>query len=457
MPRFGLLSRAPAPLRRTGGEGRAQLGNCRRCACSRRRVTMRSMRSLSPSLRALAPVLAALSLAACGSADDPAAIGSADGDVQSDGDDAPTLPGTSGGSQLPVPDAVIVGGACAGEVAAETFASALCSCGDTNIAGYLKTRSFQPGDAGEPERLGGSVGVNENYSTSGYADVGGGFTVAGARELLFGGLLRAGQDLKLAPSASVAGVVEVGRDAWLTDDVRAFGRVAIERDLYASAGVGFRGIAVVDVGGEERTQAVSVAPPCACGAGEIIDVSALVAEGEADNDNDGVGLDVDALNAEIGAVEVTLPGGRYFVHQIGGVGAMRLNITGKTAIFVEDDVIATGAFAIELAPDAELDLFVRDNLVITGAARFGDRARPSATRVYVGGTGDVAIAGYAAFVGNLYAPSANVVIGGYGQIYGSLFGKNINAAGFLSVGYDESIRQPSSECPPPDGELPRVR
>ncbi|MET0410648.1 MAG: hypothetical protein ABW217_05105 [Polyangiaceae bacterium] len=414
------------------------------------------MRSLSPGPRALAPLLAALSLIACGSADDPAVIGASDGDVQSN-DEAPAPPGAPGSSQLPVPDDVIIAGTCAGEVAAETFASALCSCQDTNIAGYLKTRSFQPGDAGEPERLGGSVGVNESYSTSGYADVGGGFTVSGPRELLFGGLLRAGQDLKLAPSASVAGVIEVGRDAWLTDDVRAFGRVAIERDLYTSAGVGFRGIAVVDVGGEERTQAVSVAPPCACGAGEIIDVSALVAEGEADNDNAGVGLDVDALNAEIGAVEVTLPGGRYFVHQIGGVGAMRLNITGKTAIFVEDDVIATGAFAIELAPDAELDLFVRDNLVITGAARFGDRARPSATRVYVGGTGDIAIAGYAAFVGNLYAPTANVVIGGYGQIYGSLFGKNITAAGFVSVGYDESIQQPGSECPPSDGQLPRVR
>jgi hypothetical protein len=400
--------------------------------------------------------LAALSALGCGSASEPGQLDASGSDVSAS-DDAPAPPGAPAAEALPPPPDVVIGGACAGSVASETFASALCSCEDTNVAGYLKTRSFEPGDSGEPERLGGSVGVNRDYLTTGYADIGGDFTVAGPRDVLFGGLLRAGQDLRLHPAADVAGVVEVGRDAYLTDDVRAFGRVAIERDLYAAAGTGFRGIALVDVGGDEHTQAVDVAPPCACGAGEVIDVPALVAEGERDNDNAALGLDPDALNAAIGAVEVTLPGGRYFVHQIGGVGAMRLKIGGKTAIFVEDDVIATGAFAIELEPDAELDLFVRDNLVITGAARFGDRARPSATRVYVGGTGDVAVAGYAAFVGNLYAPTANIVVGGYGQIYGSLFGKNIVAAGFVSVGYDEGIRDTGDTCPPSGSDVPRIR
>ena len=105
----------------------------------------------------------------------------------------------------------------------------------------------------------------------------------------------------------------------------------------------------------------------------------------------------------------------------------------------------------------QLDLFVRDNLAITGAALFGDRARPSATRVYVGGTGDITVAGYAAFVGNLYAPTANIRVGGFGQIYGSLFGKNIDAAGFLSVGYDAAIQQTGKGCPPNVNDVPRIR
>ena len=37
------------------------------------------------------------------------------------------------------------------------------------------------------------------------------------------------------------------------------------------------------------------------------------------------------------------------------------------------------------------------------------------------------MAGLNAFVGNLYAPTANVLVGGVGRVYGSLFGKNIVA------------------------------
>jgi hypothetical protein len=355
-----------------------------------------------------------------------------------------------------VADDPLVGGACSGQVAEDTFASALCSCEDTNIAGYLRTRSYREDDAAGD--LLANVGVNRNYITTGYANVGGSFTVAGPRDVLFGGLLSAGQDLLLEPAADVAGVVDVGRDAWLGNELRAFGRVAITRDLYADGGAGFRGIALVDVGGERRTQDVSIEPPCACGAGEIIDVAALVDEAEQQNDNASIGLDAGELNvvAGIGA-QITLPGGRYYVDQIGGIGGVTLNVSGKTALFIGDDLLATGAFRVELEPDAELDIFVRDNLVITGAALFGDRERPSATRVYVGGTGDVAVAGYGAFVGNLYAPTANVLVGGFGQIYGSLFGKNINAAGFLSVGYDAAIQTRGEECPPASVDVPRIR
>lgn len=355
-----------------------------------------------------------------------------------------------------VSDEPLVGGACAGTVAESTFASALCSCEDTNVAGYLRTRSHrEDDDAGD---LLANVGVNRDYLTTGYANVGGSFTVAGPRDVLFGGLLSAGQDLLLQPAADVAGVVDVGRDAWLNADVRAFGRVAIERDLYVDGGAGFRGIALVDVGGERHTQDVAITPPCACGSGEIIDVAALVDEAREQNDNAAIGLDADELSAIVGiGTALTLPGGRYYVDQIGGIGGINLKVTGKTALFIGDDLLATGAFRIELAPDAEIDIFVRDNVLITGAALFGDRERPAATRVYVGGTGDVTVAGYAAFVGNLYAPTANILVGGFGQIYGSLFGKNINAAGFLSVGYDASIQTTGTDCPPAAADVPRIR
>ena len=198
-------------------------------------------------------------------------------------------------------------------------------------------------------------------------------------------------------------------------------------------------------------------PPCPCGAGEIIDVAALVADAEANNDNAAAGLDPDALDVAVGFVQTSLPGGRYFVNQIGGVGAIDLRISGKSALFVGGDLIATGRFRIELEPDAELDLFVRGDLTLrvphSSATRRGQAPRACTWAARA----DVALAGYGAFTGNLYAPQADILVGGYGDISGSLFGKNIIAAGFLNVGYDDGIRNTGDDCPPSGGDVPRIR
>lgn len=415
------------------------------------------MRS-SPSPVRFVSCLALVICSACGDSDSAALVG---GDAEEGGPSGGDTSGapTPGGEALVPEDEVVVGDACASSVAAETFTSALCSCEDTNIAGYLRTRSFRSSDGPDaPEQLGGSVGVNRDYITAGYADVGGSFSVSGTRDVLFGGFLNAGEDLRFNPAFDVAGVVDVERDAYLASPVRALGRVGIGRDLYMPAGAGFRGIAF-DVGGEEHTEAVTVDAPCACAPEQIIDVPALVDEARDANDNAAVSLDPDDLNVVVGiGTELTLPTGRYYVNQIGGVGAITLHVTGKVALFVGDDLLATGLFRVELDPDAEIDIFVQDNLVITGAARFGDLSRPAAARIYVGGTGDVAIAGATAFGGNLYAPTANILVGGFGRVDGSLFGKNIIAAGFLSVGYDASVLDPGEGCPPvEDGDVPRIR
>lgn len=367
-------------------------------------------------------------------------------------------PNESAGRALPAGE-VDVGGTCASSVASETFTSALCSCADTNVAGYLRTRSFRSNEGpNTPEVLGGSVGVNGNYITGGFADVGGSFTVAGPRDVVFAGFLQAGEDLRLRPSFTVAGFVDVTRDAWLGGSLRAVARVAVGRDLYRAPGTGVLGLALLDVGGEERIEDVSVAPPCDCE--QLLDVAALVADARTLNDNASIGLDPDALARVAGVgTALTLPTGRFYLRELGGLGALRLRISGKAALFVEDDFIAGGLFSVALDPGAEVDIFVRGNFVLAGAAILGDPARPRATRVYVGGTGDIAVAGLNAFVGNLYAPTANVLVGGVGRVYGSLFGKNVVAAGFLDVGYDESIRETRPGCPPEDptpGDDPSV-
>jgi hypothetical protein len=427
--------------------------------------SLSSLSSLSSRWSAAAPacVLAAvlgagLTLAACGS-DDGASANVSAADGLNGSSDVPGSPGAPGVSGAGLVEDVPVGGACASQVAADTFTAAVCSCEDTRVAGYLRTTSFRsrPLPAGAPDAaltsaIGaavGSVGVNRDYVTAGYADVSGSFIVAGERDVAFGGYLKAGEDVRVNPALDVAGLVEVGRDAFLKNDARVFGKVDIGRDLYLEPGSDISGIAVVDVGGQRHSETVQVDAPCACAPEQIIDVAALVDAARLDNDDAAAGLDPDDLSAVVGiGAEATLPGGRYYLRQLGGVGSLTLHVTADTALFVEDDLIATGLFRVELAPDAELDVFVRDNLVVTGAA----------TRIYVGGTGDVAIAGASAFVGNLYAPQANILVGGVGQVRGSLFGKNIIAAGFLDLGYDASVRDGGEECPPLEpGDIPRIR
>ncbi len=436
------------------------------------RLPLRSGRFACWSASLFSPVLAGSALLGglllgCGS-DGAGAGAGAGASVQANTEQGPggSRDGTPSATELDAESGLVeeaqvaVGGTCASSVAAETFTSALCSCEDTRIAGFLRTRSFRSSAGPDaPEQLGGSVGVNRDYTTAGYADVGGSFAVAGSRDVLFGGFLKAGEDLRFNPPFDVAGVVDVTRDAWLKSSVRAFGRVGIGGDLHMEAGAGFRGIAFVDVGGTEHTEAVSIDAPCACGAGEIIDVAALVSAAQADNDNALVGLEAGDVNLVLGiGADLSLPGGRYYIDQLGSLGSLTLHVTGKTALFIADDLIVTGRFRIELEPDAEIDVFVRDNLVITGAALFGDPQRPAATRMYVGGTGDVAIAGLSAFAGNLYAPTANILLGGVGRIDGSLFGKNIIAAGLLSVAYDSSILEGGEDCPPvADSDIPRIR
>lgn len=342
---------------------------------------------------------------------------------------------------------------CDPSTPARAFSSALCSCEDTSVAGYLRTRGLRSA-AGEPtaQRLAGSVGVNRSYITTGLADVGGSFAVAGARDVLFGGLLSVGEDLRFQPAFDVAGVVQIGRDAELGASLRAAGRIAIEGDLYRAPDSRFLGLALVSIGGEQYSQPISVAPPCACGASEILDIPALVADARTHNDNESVGLGSHALDLVVGVgTALTLPSGRYHLHQIAGAGALELHIDGQVSLFVDDDFYAGPLFRVSLAPDAELDLFVEDNLVLAGAAVIGDPQRPAATRIYAGGSGDIAIAGLNVFAGNVYAPRANVLVGGVGRVLGSLFGKNIIAAGFLDVGYDESVRDGHTHCSPPDG------
>jgi hypothetical protein len=336
---------------------------------------------------------------------------------------------------------------CAGAIASRVFDHALCSCDDTNVVGYLETRSFDSGMGTMETAAGAPVGVNEEYLTGGYADVGGSFVVAGNGGVDFGGYLTVGGDAMFGGDLRAIGVIEIDRDLSVAGDVTHIGPLRVGRDFRHSGTV----LTFADVDGSTTSGAVTVDPPCACAPTELVDIDAIVSAGVAENDNADVGLDPRLLENVVGlGEEITLPCGRYYLTSIGGLGDITIRVPGRTALFVDGDVDALGVFDIDLGPEGELDLFIRGDLLSIGLGSYGDRSRPAATRIYVGGSGDVTIIGATGFVGNVYAPNARITAPGATTVYGSLFGNRIDMPGYLQISYDRAILDVDRDCPPPD-------
>ncbi|HMA92043.1 MAG TPA: hypothetical protein VKP30_05115 [Polyangiaceae bacterium] len=344
---------------------------------------------------------------------------------------------------------------CTGRIAETRFLNALCTCNDATVAGYLKTRSFDSSAAGSTE-TGGSVGINDTYSiTAGYTDIGGTLSIAGSDSLTFAGYLRLGSDLHINGSATVAGYTNVGRDAWLRDGLTDLGPVTVHGNLHTAATM----IALpLRVDGQKFSESVAVVPPCPCEPSQLLDVAKLVDDARRSNDNAHYGIDQKVLNLVVGNVEVTLPCGRFYLEQIAGAGNIIVNVTGRVALFIEDDVAAAGNLEFRLAAGAEMDLFIKDNLVLAGRAVFGSAERPAASRIYVGGQGDVVLVGADRFVGNLYAPRSLVTAVGYADVAGSIFARDFVVPGYADFAYDRAIQHAGDSCdvpPPPVGTCER--
>jgi hypothetical protein len=354
-----------------------------------------------------------------------------------------TLPGPTGSATT-----------CTGSIAETKFLNALCTCNNATVAGYLKTRGFdsRQGAFGSGTQGGGSVGINHDYAiTTGYTDVGGSLTIAGPNSLSFAGFLEVGGNLSLAGAATVAGYTKVHRDARLGAAFTDLGPATVLGDLHSSSSV----IALpLSVGGERVGESVAVPKPCACEPSDLLDVGALVDDARVHNDNASAGIDPKMFNLAVGDVRATLPCGRFYIEHMSGIGNIIVDVTGRVALFVDGSLDATGNIEFRLAPQAEIDIFVRDNLVLTGRSVFGNKDKPAATRIYVGGSGDVVLVGAAGFVGNVYAPRSLVTAVGYAEVYGSVFARDFVSPGYANFVYDRAIQDAGDGCkepPPPPG------
>jgi hypothetical protein len=340
---------------------------------------------------------------------------------------------------------------CTGRIAETRFINALCTCEDTTVAGYLKSRAFNS-TKGTSLDMGGSVGINRMYAASaGFTDVGGSLSIAGSDSLTLAGYLKTGSDLRTAGSATVPGYTNVGRNMWAAAGFTDLGPINVTGDLHAS------GILIgipVTVGGTRTTEAITVAPPCPCAPSDMLDIAALVAEAKTKNDDAKNGIIPSMFNVLVGDIHATLPCGKFYIEQIAGIGNVIFNVTGRVALFVDGSIANTGNLEFNLSPTAEIDIFIKENLVLTGRATFGQKDRPAASRIYVGGNGDVILTGAGEFVGNVYAPRSLVQAIGFADVYGSIFAKTFVSPGYANFAYDAAITTAGDTCdvpPPPPG------
>ena len=333
--------------------------------------------------------------------------------------------------------------ACAGQVAAHTFTHALCACGDLSLGQGLQTGSFDSMAADRTLVISGApVGVKGNYPAVG-ARIGGSLTVAGTAMSMspVSGLLYVNGDLRLAASTTFASYLTIERDAWIASKSQYFSVASVGRNYYYVPPGGLIGIIPVFATARIPLMSITVADPCRCD--ERLDVAAMETAGALKVDN----TDRGALTNVTTATTRELVCGRFRFDSIGGTAAIQLNVTGRTAIFVDRDVTASDLFELVLTgPDAEVDWFIAGNLTV-GAAKLGSLTRPSATRIYVAGSNDIQLP--SELIGaNIYAPNANVSINA-GSLAGSVHAKNLSVPSGAYVKYDRAILHQGDKCESP--------
>jgi hypothetical protein len=193
---------------------------------------------------------------------------------------------------------------------------------------------------------------------------------------------------------------------------------------------------------------VTVAPPCACGASDLVDIAAFVAGHAQNNDDAAIGLSPTQLTGYTGDVSLDLPCGVYYVGPIHGNGALTLRITGRVALLVDGDLNATQPFTAELdTNDAELDLMIGGTLTSNATLMIGRSDHPSRTRLYVGGSGTIQLAGGSQLAANLYAPLAPIALSGGATVYGSLFANRLDQSAPVMIHYDVDVLRADLNCP----------
>ncbi len=302
---------------------------------------------------------------------------------------------------------------CPETPAPKVFTSALCLCGD--YRGVGEGAWVHGGPAG----INGTMDVVGHHDFSGDVVAWGG--VSGVGELAVGGSLSTTGRLEGVGDVRVAGDLSAG------GGVTNVGHLAVKGTLRTPEAEQWVGTAEF---GAKGAYVAPAAPPCACGADQVLDVAAAIATARAQNDNAAVGL---TLHESVGEHALTLGSGSYFFPGIAAVGTHTLTIDGAVALYVAGSFETVGQTNLALTAGSTLDLYVDGDVSMVGESSFGVGAVPGSVRLYVAGERKVTLVGAQTVIGSVYAPASDLELVGETTFEGSLFVRNVDGVGKLTV------------------------
>jgi len=321
---------------------------------------------------------------------------------------------------------------CTGDIGKKVFLFAMCSCTTLTSQNTVNTDSMDAAQPGVP-LAGGSVGVNGNYTASAPNDFQGALVVGGKLETM--------NSHNVLQNMTVAGTSLVGAPATAKSDAYLGAEVTGPPNFLTVSGKMYTPVTtnvnqVNEMGGFSISP-VTVPTPCDCT--DTVDIAGIVAAFKNANDNLTNMILTDALTTMPNyPKDITLPCGRYYFDGIVVNNPATLRLQGRTVLAIDGNINMSGPLTIDLAPGAELDMFVTGTVFLNNAAKIGVKTSPKSARIYIAGN-DVTMTGQLELSANFYLPNANFNITNDLEMWGALFAKQINSSGKVRVHYDEGI------------------
>jgi hypothetical protein len=335
---------------------------------------------------------------------------------------------------------------CAGGVAKTTFTWAVCSCKDVTTSSKLITDGFDSSKGGyKPGDIGAGVGLDGNFAASSVVDVGGTLWSSAA------GGVHATSDVNVAYELHAGGPLASARfgvaaESWINGSATG-GPFTFGKLVHLPVGATAAGVPASQLVHEP----ITVPPPCACGASELLPIAAIVVAHKTANDDALIGLAPDLLSKPGAPQRVDLPCGQFYLDAIDVTTPLSIVAHGRTALYVGGDVHSGSALTITLDPGAELDLVIGGTITTSAALTIGSPNYPAMSRTYVGGAQELVLTSDSVLATNLYAPLARTRFTSNTTVFGSVFSGDFVAESEFTVHYDRHVVALGGDCPKPGG------